>query len=399
MFGSAPFGSAPFGALGGVSPVEVAVGDSLAIAVVPTAEWYRAIADSLGVAAGVVTQPGIGISDSLNIAAGVQAGGLLLQLVSDNAAFQLAAVQVWDAAISDAIQLVDDAVTLRTLLAVVADRLRLTGAAPTELHAVAAVIAGVALADLANPGFEAAIADSIGFADAALAIGTLLATAEATLAIADGAVGALRLVVALDDAIALDPIAATQLTAVQAVEDGFTVGLTLRIGEDEYFAWVLHTQPVDRAGTRPVTQYRNFPFNSFATEDGVELAAGPGGIYELEGDDDAGDAIPAWIRSGLTNFGTDNHKRLPEMFIALRADSDIPLYVKVVHTDPNTGARTEDWYYLEEVRNEGMTRQTRAKLAQGLKSAFWGYELRNIDGADFAISDLRLYPLVLEGKL
>lgn len=396
-FGSAPFGSTPFGALGG--PIELVVADSLGLIGATATEQFRAIADSLGLAATADAQPGIGVGDTLRLVATVQASGLLLQLVQDNAAFQDLALQVWDVALTDAVQLVDDAALLRTLLQVVADRLLLTDAAETQLHAQAAVIAGMALAAQANPGFEAAVADAIAFADNAQAIATLLAMVGDTLAVADGAAGAVRLVVALDDALALDPLAATQLTAFEAVMDQLRVGLTIRIGEAEYFAYVLHTAPVDRAGTRPVTEYRNFPFNSFASFDGAEFAAGPGGIYELTGDDDDGTPIAAWIRSGLSHFGSLNAKRLPEMFLAIKADADEPLFVKVVHFDAKTGAKTEDWFHLVEVRNNGMTRTTRAKIAEGLKSVFWGYELHNINGADFGLNELRLYPLVLDGKV
>jgi hypothetical protein len=398
-FGSFAFGGAAFAGSGGPGVYTMTVGDSIGLGAAPITEQYRAIADALGLSAAAVSQPGIGVADSIRLVATAQASGLLLVALNENLAFQDLALQAWDVALSDAVQLVDSADGLRTLLQAVVDRLVLTDAAPTQIHAQAAVIAGFALAALANPAFDATVADSVDFAGSAQAIAAMVAVLGDTLTVSDAAAGAARVLVALDDSLAADAIAATQLTAVQAVWDALQVGITIRLGDAEYYAWVLHPQAVDRAGTRPVTEYRNFPFNSFANHDGVEYGAGVGGIYELTGGDDDGAPIEAWMRAGLSNFGTDAAKRLPEMFLAVRSDEDECLFLKVIHNDAKTGRRTEDWYRFDEVRASGMTRETRAKIAQGLKSVFWGYELHNINGADFGLNEARLYPLILDGKV
>lgn len=395
-FGTGAFGSHAF-AGEATSVIEVTSADGVTLTPAVTPEWYRAIADALALSASAIAQPGIGIGDRITLSATAQASALLLAAVTDNVALEDAALLAWEMALSDAVQLADAADTLRTLLQVAADRLRLVDAAPTSLHAAAAVIAGFALADQANPGFDITATDTATFADTALAIGTLLGTLSDSIALSDAAVGGLRLLVALDDALAMDAAAATQLTAFQAVSDALTVGFTVTIGGDDYFAFVLHPQPVDRAGTRPVTEYRNFPFNSFSdAEEGRYFAAGAGGIYELVGSDDAGAPIEAWIRSGLTNWGSGQLKRLPEVFLALRG-ADQALFLKTVTTSQD-GTLVEDWFELV-AAPAAATRETRARVAQGLKSVYWQYELRNIDGADFRIDELRFYPVVLEGKV
>lgn len=56
--------------------------------------------------------------------------------------------------------------------------------------------------------------------------------------------------------------------------------------------------------------YSNFPFNSYAHYRNQYFGAGPGGIYLLEGEDDAGDEIHPGVRIGPINFGTHREKRL-----------------------------------------------------------------------------------------
>ena len=56
--------------------------------------------------------------------------------------------------------------------------------------------------------------------------------------------------------------------------------------------------------------YSNFPFNSYAKHREQYYGAGPGGIYLLAGEDDAGAEIHAGVRIGPINFGTHRPKRV-----------------------------------------------------------------------------------------
>ena len=41
----------------------------------------------------------------------------------------------------------------------------------------------------------------------------------------------------------------------------------------------------------------------------------------------------------------------------------------------------------------------RVEFGRGLKAAHWGYELRNVNGADFGVNDTELRPLVLDRRI
>jgi hypothetical protein len=60
--------------------------------------------------------------------------------------------------------------------------------------------------------------------------------------------------------------------------------------------------------------YGNFPFNSYGKRGGQYYAAGPDGIYLLEGEDDAGNPIHPGVRIGPANFGVNNRKRLRAVY-------------------------------------------------------------------------------------
>ena len=80
---------------------------------------------------------------------------------------------------------------------------------------------------------------------------------------------------------------------------------SIRIGDDEYTAWVLSVNRTDEGNSLPaVVEYRNFPFNSFAAWNGSYFGASEHGIFELTGDDDDGEPIDAWVRTAISNLGT-----------------------------------------------------------------------------------------------
>lgn len=80
-------------------------------------------------------------------------------------------------------------------------------------------------------------------------------------------------------------------------------------GEDSRFeTWVLNGFYFEP------TIYGNFPFNSYAVRGGDYFAAGPDGIYVLDGTTDEGRPIHPGVRIGPANFGVNNKKRLRAIY-------------------------------------------------------------------------------------
>ena len=354
-----------------------------------TANDYLFLSDEVSVQVGPV------LRDSFSLTVAAQASSLLLATMTDNLRLADAARLAWEMAVTDGFQLIDSAAGVQLVTATCADLLRLTDAADDRLTAQAAVLIGFAMADSVGIGWNA---DAVDTMDVAATVATLASLSENLsdgYVISDAADGAARITAMVGDALQLTDAVVENLTASQLLLDGFNLGLTLRIGQEEYFAYVLHGQPIDEFGTRPVTEYRNYAFNSFFRLGRTDHATGPGGLYELDaGEDDAGVPIEAWVRSGLGNMGSSGLKRIADVFLAIRGDAD-PLFIKMVHRDPSTGALTEDWFELVPAPH-GAPLPTRARIARGLKSMLWGYELRNIDGRDFDLHEMRFYPLFLD---
>jgi hypothetical protein len=91
---------------------------------------------------------------------------------------------------------------------------------------------------------------------------------------------------------------------LQVIGDGEVIIGGAAVDEGVYETYVL-------TGTRgEPSVYSGFSFNSYAHYRGQYFGAGPGGIYLLEGEDDAGAEIHPGVRIGPVNFGTDREKRL-----------------------------------------------------------------------------------------
>jgi hypothetical protein len=280
--------------------------------------------------------------------------------------------------------------SVHRFLGAIADALVVSGLAGTSLAARESVIEAATLETLLQAGWSVEAVATADFSDALLTeLRIQVGLAEAAAA-ADSTTPFLRLSALIAEEADATDTPATQMTMQEALTDGARVYVTLRLGDTEYAGWVLNT------GLRAVTEYRNFAFNSFAKWQGRYYGFREEGLYLLEGDDDAGEPIDAWVRTALETFGTNRWKRIPDLYLGLKADGS--LLVKAVTRDDATGAITEDWYVCEPVDGAG-SKPARVKLGRGLASAYMGFEIRNVDGADFALDEIALRPLILKKRI
>jgi hypothetical protein len=217
----------------------------------------------------------------------------------------------------------------------------------------------------------------------------MLAPLLDAMAVTDAGVPTLHLSVVSADGFAVSGDFAAQLSANADLADGLLLYVTLRLGDTDYAGWVLNTD------SKAASEYRNFPFDAFATFRGRHYAAGPNGIARLTGDTDDGTNIDAWLRTTLTHYGTEKLKRTPDCYLGITTSGEMVL--KVVAFDPYTGAKSEDWYAVRKRQAVGPGTAT-VEIGRGLKSTFFQYELHNKNGADFALDSLRLRPVVLDRR-
>jgi hypothetical protein len=346
--------------------------------------------ETLGLADAISVQVVHCLRDGLRFGASTDTLAEVLVTVREDLGFRDVVHHVWALIFSEALGLGDDPAATSEYLAQLVDAIALHAGEANLLDAQDVVVEAIALGDAHAFVWPAAIAEHLGLTDAS---STLL---EAWNRIIDGVrlaatpthSATLTAIVTEEMALAASTTTAAELFAL--VREGLALMVTVALDDGVYMGWVFH------AGPNAYTSYSNVNFNSFCQmPDGRYYGAMPDGLYLLEGDDDAGTDIAAHVRAGLENFGTQRMKRMPMMYVGYRTNGDVLL--KVVTTSPE-GDKREDIYKLEQRTADAM-RESRVKIGRGLKSVYWGFELANVDGADFEIDSVEFFPMVLDRRV
>lgn len=139
-----------------------------------------------------------------------------------------------------------------------------------------------------------------------------------------------------------------------------------------------------------VSEYPNFPFNSFGYFNGLYFGANSNGIYLLGGDTDAGSNIEAELRIPLQDLGLPMPQNLREAWLNFRSDGVVTLVVQV---EEDT-VWTRDIAFLKDKIHE-----SRAKIARGLTGRFFAIGMKNVAGSDFDLERIRVTVDVNKGKI
>lgn len=206
--------------------------------------------------------------------------------------------------------------------------------------------------------FEAVAAETVAF-DLGLSLGFDLEGTAAS--VADFALG---LQLGLD----------WEVSSVSTVDVQLGLRLGLRFsataaGDDGTEVWVLNLKS---GGS---TRYTNYPFNSFARIGNQFYGAGQGGLYLLDGPDDAGAEIASVIDLGRLDFGGSQKKTVAQCYVGMSGEAPLLLSVD---------AEGATFVYPTRSYSEHLQQQ-RVTLGKGIKSNYVGLELRNKDGADFEV--------------
>ncbi len=137
-----------------------------------------------------------------------------------------------------------------------------------------------------------------------------------------------------------------------------------------------------------ISEYNNFPFNSFTKFNGEYLSANQNGIYELDesATDDGGYFINSNIKSGIIDSYSKSIHRLRDAFILYKSDGDIKLTTKA---DKKTTRR----YIVPEQINgiDKAIKKRRIKFERGIKNRFFDFNIENLVGAEFEVDTMIVY--------
>lgn len=279
-----------------------------------------------------------------------------------------------------------DADAQRTAMERVIDGLLLAGVVQTELEAISAVVAAVSFIDLSQLADQQDVTDGIAVSADVQASMTAAARLVDSVLMAGPVQDMVRFVAVLSDQVALADDIGSTAQLMNLLQEGVSFAMHIEIEDGRYSAYVINTE------SKGVTQYSNYPFNSFAKLGGRYFGMTPDGIRELEGDTDDGAKIGARFRLAMTNLGTGNHKRMIAAYLGYTSTGE--LRVKAITVDRSSGKKRADYYRLRS-QPAGNPVPGRVKIGQGLLSVYWGFEVEAIDGAAFAIDLLDLHPIMV----
>ena len=150
-----------------------------------------------------------------------------------------------------------------------------------------------------------------------------------------------------------------------------------------FTAWAINTR------TTAITEYQNFAFDSLIQFGRKSLGANANGLYELDGDTDAGAPIVADLLSGFMQLGGAHFKAFKAAYFGVRTPGG-EFVLKLITGEGAT--------YVYTVTAHPM-RSTRVNFGKGLRHRYFRFELQNIDGADFNLDNVEFIPLVSQRRI
>lgn len=333
-----------------------------------------------------------GVLEGLALNEAWAASTILQGNLSDTLSYADVIQLTWDQLQTETIHVTDSSTIYSQKAAVLAELFVAAGIVST-IHRAAGVIAeAIILQDLAERFFELSATDGLTLTDSDLYLyRAVVANIEAAV-MADSLAGNKRLsLLVSDDLVGTDEDVANAICRVLAADEAIFGG-TITLPDGVFSAIVLNTESMG------VSEYTNYPFNSFGKLGSDYLGASDTNIYQLTGDDDAGTDIDAVIRTGMTNFGTNVFKRVPRAYLGYTSDGG--LIMKTIST--SGGTKTERWYELTPRLGDHASdvhAAARIKLGRGIKATYWQFELINKLGSDFDIDMLQLYPMILSRRV
>ena len=144
-----------------------------------------------------------------------------------------------------------------------------------------------------------------------------------------------------------------------------------------------------------VSEYLGFNFDSFCEfPEGVFLAAGPTGLYQLysTSSTDDGDLINAELEFGTTDFGEQTKKNCTDGYINYRGDGLVEINALADELkDP-------DIYHTTDPADTRL-RNFKFKMSKFRNGKNWRFSVKNIEGSDLDINEVAFFYDVLSRRI
>lgn len=311
------------------------------------------------------------------------------QQVSDSYSLAEVTAAYWAVALTDGFGVNDTQATAARVIELVVDELVVSGIATSTLHAYMLLAESFAMDDTFRIVFGEGVIDGMSFDDTVAHILRALQSMSDAFGVDDSYSSRVRISVLVGEDMSFDDTAATTARLNELITETFPVFVTLQIDGGTYSGFVMNT------ATKGVTEYSNYPFESYAKIGKRYYGAAQNGVYLLEGDTDDSTPIEAYVRTAMLQVASGKQARMPAAYLGYTSSGQ--LVMKVVTTS-EAGTKAEWWYELVS-QTASAPREGRIKVGKGLKSVYWQFALSNKNGADFSLDVLKLWPMPLDRRI
>lgn len=319
------------------------------------------------------------IAQAIGVLQAEAIGWNLKTTLTDRPGVAAALLASWAMSLSSGIGLHDAISAVRA--ASVIETLGLLGAVVPNSKRRVTLAQGVGMADSLLNFFGKSVSEGVGMAST---LGAMkLVTPVLTQGVGMAAVLAAKLVVRVTatDTIGLDDANLLKLLFSPVLIDGVEVSAAYVSPGGDFTTWAMNTR------TGAVTEYSNYVFNSFMQMGNKYLGGADDGLYELNGDTDAGTDIIARIKSGLAQFAGSKFTLFKGIYLGVRGEGDFVL--RLITGEGVT------YDYAVATRN---MRTTKVHTGKGLRTRYFAFELIST-GQDFDLESIEFVPLVTDRRV
>lgn len=333
----------------------------------------------LGAATTYVFKPGALVREVVTLADVQTPSWRFVGTLTDRPLIADAIATAYPVSVADTATILDAAAVVRGIL--VLEALRIIDPTTTAASFYVELADMLATADDLRRFLGGSLADTFTTGDATAYAPILGKVITDSIALSDIAAGKLIFRITADETFALDDATALKAIFRPVVTDGVEIAAGYLEPNGAFTTWAINTR------TGAVTEYQNYSFNSFCQNGHKYLGASASGLYELDGDDDAGSDIIAQIKSGFAQFGGSKYSSFKAAYLGMRGNGDIILKLE-------TGDN-KSYTYQTVIQD---MQSTKVRLGKGLRARYFSFELIST-GPDFDLDTVEFIPLVAQRRV
>jgi hypothetical protein len=324
-------------------------------------------------------QPGVIITEEALLADTTARKLTYITLMAEIGGIRAGAVVAIPRTLSETIG-IDEALSAVQAVSVI-ERLRLSDALLTKVTYRQTYPEAIQLRDSLHRFFGGEVLENIGLLDSPAPKKNAIVTRSETVGLSDTLTSKLVIRFTTTEGVNLDDTQVLKMILRPTLADVVEIAAAYVSPNGSITTWAINTK------NSAITEYSNYNFNSFAAMGNKYLGASSTGLYELNGDDDAGSDIIARIRSGFAQFGGSRFSSFKAVYLGMRGEGDFVL--KLETGDGKT--------YNYAVVGKNME-TTKVHLGKGLRARYFAFELIST-GQDFDLDDIEFIPLVAQRRV